>query len=122
MLDHNKIPTAFQWIKSSSSNLSYLLSKYYYEYTFIQHDDNAYMYDIYSISRVEGAYSIGYQRCENIIVMGVTETDLFVSVPCPLGTAPRVIKIPLNRCYEMKQDVHPEHGYSRLTFIEGGDQ
>ena len=123
MIDHNKIPNAFQWIKSRSSTLSYRLSKYYYEYTFILNDDTDMydIYDIYSIRHVEGAYSIGQQRCEDIIVRGVTETDLFVSVPCPLGTEPRVIKIPLAECYEMKQDVHPEHGYSRLTFIEGGE-
>ena len=123
MLDHNKMPAAFQWIKRYIHSLDYCLSRYAYEYTFIQHPDDASMYNVFSIRRDEyGQYRIGSQRCENIIVIGVTETDLFVSVPCPLGTAPRVVKISLAECYEMKETVHQEHGYSRLSFIEGVDQ
>ncbi len=125
MIDHNKIPTAFQWIKSRHNSLDYRLSKNFYEYTFMQHNGEDFMYDIYSIRRVnDGDYSIYVCEVEDIKVIGVTDTYLFVSVPCPLGTPDRVVKIPLAECYEMKQDVHPEHGYSRLTFIdnqEGGE-
>jgi hypothetical protein len=128
MLDHNKLnaPIIFTWIQRYQAyEAENPLQLSCYKYTFIRDEtDPAEQLHAHWIYRGrDGNYSAEPSRCTVTMVDG-DDSHLTIYVKCPLrGTHDGSwIEIPLSECYEMKETIHPEHGYSRLSFIEGGEQ
>lgn len=123
MLDQDKVhgPIIFTWIKPRSKEL--LFDNLCYKYTFMRDEINQGMLTAHWIYRNDnGDYSAAPGRC-TVAVVAVDASHLTIQIECPLRGMHdgSYIEIPLSECFEMKETVHPEHGYSRLSFIEGGE-